>query len=78
MSTQELRAILIRIATDDAFLAELNELPWVAWEGYNLTPGEKRALISGDVDWVERQVGKLDERLRMRLKWPPDAMATLT
>lgn len=74
MSREDLQAIVNRIGDDDAFLAELNDAPWVAWEGYNLTEEEKRALIRGDVDWLERQVGKLDERLRMRLKWPPDAV----
>ena len=69
-----MRAILTRIASHNDFLTELNKIPNTAFEGYNLTREEKVALCNGDVDWIEAQVGKLDEQLRVRLKWPPQAM----
>lgn len=73
MCEHDLQAIANRVGADDAFLADLNEFPWFALDDYNLTQEEKCALISGNVDWIEAHIGKLDQQVRMRLKWPPEA-----
>jgi hypothetical protein len=56
--------ILERAADDPAFIAELTDQGSKALQGYNLTLEEQAALLSGDINWIEAHVGKLDRRLR--------------
>ena len=59
--------VLERAADDLAFITQLTYQGSKALRGYNLTPEEKAALVSGDINWIEAHIGKLDERLST---WP--------
>ena len=61
---EEILSVLDRAADDDEFIARFTSQGEAALEGYDLTWQEKAALLSGDVDWIESRVGKLDARLR--------------
>jgi formate/nitrite transporter len=62
--TKALISVLARARDDDTFLAQLSENPDKALEGYSLTSEAKAALASGDLHWLESNVGFLDEPLR--------------
>ena len=62
----EMRAVLERAADDPGFIALLTERGAEALRNYDLSWREKAALLSGDIEWIERQLGALDERL---CKW---------
>jgi hypothetical protein len=55
--------VLDRAADDPAFIAELTYQGSKTLQGHNLTLEEKAALLSGDINWIEAHIGKLDERL---------------
>ena len=55
--------VLERAADDPAFVAQLTYQGSKALQGYDLTLEEKAALLSGDINWIEARVGKLDTRL---------------
>jgi len=59
----EILAVLERAASEPAFIAQLTRMGSEALRGYNLNWHEKAALMSGDINWIEEQVGPLDERL---------------
>ena len=63
---EEILGVLGRAAAEPGFIAELTYRGSAALEGYNLSLLAKAALVSGDVQWIEARVGKLDARLR---KW---------
>jgi DNA-binding response OmpR family regulator len=56
-------AVLDRAAEESAFIEDLTENGSEALHEYNLAPDEEAALISGDVAWLEKHVGKLDDKL---------------
>ena len=56
--------VLERAAEDDGFIAQLTHCGPDALRGYNLSLDAQAALLSGDVGWIEANVGKLDARLR--------------
>jgi len=56
--------VLERAAEDKAFLALLASHDAQALADYDLSWEESAALLSGDIQWIEARVGKLDERLR--------------
>jgi DNA-binding NtrC family response regulator len=56
-------AVLSRAAKDKEFIGNLSDLGTNALKEYNLAPDEEAALLSGDVGWLEKHVGKLDEKL---------------
>jgi formate dehydrogenase alpha subunit len=58
---RELIGVLERASRDSRFMANLAEEGSRALEGYNLTSEQKAALVSGDVRWIEKNVGKLTE-----------------
>lgn len=60
MCREAMVEVLRRAAGDDAFMAGLAERGSCMLGGYDLTPEEKAALVSGDIGWVKRQVGELD------------------
>lgn len=66
MSKEEVLKVLDRAADDSAFIAQLTYEDSKALQGYDLTWQEKAALVTGDINWIETHVGKLDERLS---KW---------
>ena len=55
--------VLERAADDLDFIAQLTHQGSKTLQGYNLTLEEKAVLLSGDINWIEAHVGKLDERL---------------
>lgn len=61
MSAKAVIEVLERAARDHQFIAQLTEQGSKALEGYDLTSEEKAALISGDIRWIEKHVGKLTE-----------------
>ena len=61
---EEMVRVLERAARDSAFIARLTHEGARALQGYDLTWREKAALLSGDIRWIEAQVGKLSARLR--------------
>jgi hypothetical protein len=57
-------SVLARAADEPDFMARMAEDPHEALkEYYTLTQEEKAALASGDIQKIERWVGKLDKRL---------------
>lgn len=64
MSKEAVLAVLRRAAEDDAFLAQLADDSAKVLKDYNLGWEETAALSSGDVRWIEANIGKLDKRLR--------------
>ena len=63
---EELLSVLEKAATDGDFVAKLIYDGADALEGYNLTPHEKLALLTGDINWIESYVGVLSPTQR---KW---------
>jgi hypothetical protein len=61
-SRKALVEILTRAAKDYAFISRLTDEGSKALQDYNLTSEEKAALLSGDINWIEANIGKLDER----------------
>jgi hypothetical protein len=55
--------VLERAASDPDFIARLTYQGSKALQDYDLTLEEEAALLSGDINWIEAHVGKLDERL---------------
>jgi hypothetical protein len=49
MSRDAIEEILARAIEDEQFRARLLQAPGDAVEGYDLTPEERRALLSGDL-----------------------------
>ncbi len=71
LATEEPKEALVKVleraADDPAFIAQLTYRGSKALQGYNLTVEEQAALLSGDINWIEAHIGKLDERLST---WP--------
>jgi len=62
-------AVLAKAARDNAFLAALAQDPQQALKAYPLTPEQRAALASGDIQAIEKWLGyPLDERLLTWLK----------
>lgn len=56
-------AVLKRAAEESAFIEQLTNSGSEALEDYDLAPDEEAALVSGDVMWLEKHIGKLDDTL---------------
>ena len=66
-----IRAILTaveRAAEENEFVAALAHNPAGAIGLYDLTPEHREALMSGDIESIEKWIGPLDERVRTWLK----------
>jgi hypothetical protein len=59
----EMMAVLERAADDPGFISQLIRRGSDALAGYELSWREKAALLSGDIAWIETQLGALDARL---------------
>jgi DNA-binding NtrC family response regulator len=59
-----LLTVLERAATDKEFFADLIEQAADALDSYGLTGAEKLALLTGDVTWIEEQIGPLTREQR--------------
>jgi predicted molibdopterin-dependent oxidoreductase YjgC len=56
--------VLERAARDNSFFAQLMSNSSKALEEYDLTPEQKAAITSGDMQKIESWLGKLDDRLK--------------
>ena len=59
-----LLAVLERAATDKEFFTDLIEQAVDALDSYELTGPEKLALLTGDITWIEEQIGPLTREQR--------------
>lgn len=59
-----LLAVLARLREDGGFLSRVNNNHDEALKGYNLTPQETAALLSGDIRWIESKLGPIADPLR--------------
>lgn len=66
-SRDETLRVLERAADDPGFIAQLTYEGSDALQDYHLSQQAKAALLSGDIQWIEKHVGKLDARLSI---WP--------
>ena len=64
---EEMAKVLERAESDDEFFANLLENGADALDEYDLTKAEKLALVTGDVSWIEDQVGRLTRPQRRML-----------
>ena len=64
---EEMAKILERAESDDEFFANLLENGADALDEYDLTRPEKLAIVTGDVRWIEDQIGRLTRPQRRML-----------
>jgi len=64
---EEMAKVLERAESDDEFFANLLEAGADALDEYDLTKAEKLAIVTGDVSWIEDQVGRLTRPQRRML-----------
>jgi len=64
---EEMAKVLERAESDDEFFANLLENGADALDEYDLTKAEKLAIVTGDVSWIEDQVGRLTRPQRRML-----------
>jgi len=64
---EEMAKVLERAESDDEFFANLLEAGADALDEYDLTKAEKLAMVTGDVSWIEDQVGRLTRPQRRML-----------
>jgi DNA-binding NtrC family response regulator len=64
---EEMAKVLERAESDDEFFANLLENGADALDEYDLTKAEKLAIVTGDVSWIEGQVGRLTRPQRRML-----------
>jgi DNA-binding NtrC family response regulator len=62
----EILRVLEQAAKDHNLVYELLHHPADALEGFNLTSNEKLAILTGDIQWIEKHVGQLSPTQR---KW---------
>ncbi|NVM24539.1 MAG: response regulator [Desulfobacterales bacterium] len=65
---EEMIRVLERAASDDEFLTSLLEYPTDALDEYDLTGPEKLAILTGDISWIEEQIGPLKRSQRRWLE----------
>jgi len=70
---EQILAILDRAATDGDFVYNLLHHWADALEAYHLTGPEKLALLTGDVEWIEKYTGPLTEIQKRWLRRPLSA-----
>ena len=56
---EEMLKVLERAASDSEFIADLLYQGADALEEYDLTGPEKLAILTGDIEWIEKQIGSL-------------------
>ncbi|HUU39814.1 MAG TPA: response regulator [Desulfatiglandales bacterium] len=61
---EEMIRVLERAASDSEFFTNLLENTTDALDGYDLTGPEKLALLTGDIEWLEEQIGPLTRSQR--------------
>jgi DNA-binding NtrC family response regulator len=65
---EEMITILERAASDSEFIAQLLYKGADALEEYNLTGPEKLALLTGDIEWIEKNIGPLKPNQKLWLE----------
>jgi DNA-binding NtrC family response regulator len=70
---EEIIEVLERAASDGEFVHNLLHHWADALEGYDLTGPEKLALLTGDIEWIEKHVGSLTATQRRWLEKPLSA-----
>ncbi len=70
---EEILAILDRAAVDGDFVYDLLHHWADALEGYKLTGPEKLALLTGDIEWIEKYTGPLAAKQKRWLQRPLSA-----
>ena len=61
---EEIIKVLERAASDSEFFTNLLEFATDALDEYDLTGPEKLALLTGDAEWIEEQIGPLTRSQR--------------
>ena len=64
---EEVAKVLDRAESDDDFFMKLLEQSVDALDEYDLTKAEKLAIVTGDVLWIEEQLGRLSRAQRRML-----------
>lgn len=64
---EEISKVLERAESDDEFFGSLLENAVNALDEYNLTKPEKLAIVTGDVKWIEDEIGRLTRAQRRML-----------
>ena len=64
---EEVAKVLDRAESDDDFFMKLLEQSVDALDEYDLTKAEKLAIVTGDVLWIEEQLGRLTRAQRRML-----------
>ena len=64
---EEMAKVLERAESDDDFFANLLENGADALDEYDLTKPEKLSIVTGDVRWIEDQIGRLTRPQRRML-----------
>ena len=67
---EEILRVLDRAATDGDFVYKLLHRWADALEEYHLTGAEKLALLTGDIEWIEKHTGPLTEKQKRWLERP--------
>lgn len=65
---EEMLKVLERAASDSEFIANLLYQGADALEEYDLTGPEKLAILTGDIEWIEEQVGPLTQNQKLWLE----------
>jgi len=65
---EEMITILERAASDSEFIAQLLYEGADALEEYDLTGPEKLALLTGDIEWIEKHMGPLKPNQKLWLE----------
>jgi len=66
LNRDEVIQVLERVASDDTFKQDLLDNGSDALDAYRLSVPEKLAIITGDIDWIEAEIGPLTKQQR---KW---------
>ena len=64
----EMIKVLERAASDSEFIAQLLYEGPDALEEYDLTGPEKLALLTGDIEWIEKHIGPLKQNQKLWLE----------
>jgi len=68
MHREEMIKVLERAASDSEFFTSLLEYAADALDEYDLSGPEKLALLTGDIEWIEEQIGPLTKSQRRWLE----------
>lgn len=68
MHKGEIIKVLERAASDSEFFTNLIEYAADALDEYDLTGPEKLAILTGDISWIEKQIGPLTKTQRRWLE----------